>query len=383
MAASQVKNIKKVESTSASLKRIAFINVGGIGDNLLFYPVVQAIKQQCPQITADFILEGRSQAAMSLMPDVDCCIPVQVQGKPKWALFFRLLSILRTGQYDAVISCGSSPFIAFLLRLSGIPNRIGFDNGGALGLGRYCLTSPASLDTTGYAAKMYYALAQAFFKGMGISPLNPPLSLPKSIVPSDEQVAILQERLASIGIESSTQSAQSTQSKKNMQCGKPLILVHPGVSRVSIEKGLVKRWHPSRWSVLIQKMSETGKVLLIGGPDDVGEIAAIRQQLPENNANIVVGDGLTRSLDDLAALLTQVDCFVCADSAPMHVAVGVNTPLVALFGEMDPARLLPDEHQFAWFREESGVVRQHQGYLEIAVDDVYNGVEQVLMGPVI
>ena len=79
------------------LKRIAVINVGGIGDNLLFYPVVRAIKQYVPDAQVSFILESRSEGAAGLMPDVDEVIPIDVQGQPRVALFWDLLAQLRRG----------------------------------------------------------------------------------------------------------------------------------------------------------------------------------------------------------------------------------------------------------------------------------------------
>lgn len=343
---------------TTSPKRIAVINVGGIGDNLLFYPVVRAIKQQWLTAHVSFLLEGRSRAAESVMPDVDKVIPIQVQGRAKWALFLDLLKHLRAGQYDAVVSCGSSPFIAVLLWLSGIQHRIGFK---ANVLAPWCLTQPALLDKTGYAASMYYALADALFADCGVTPLEPEPSLPGSIQPSEADGAVVKSRLAELGLP---------------QAEKLLILIHPGVSKVSIEKGLIKRWHPSRWAELMVQLSDKTTVLLIGGPDDMGEIEAIRQALPANTSNIIVGDGLTRSLAELAALLSQVSGFVCADSAPMHVAVGVDKPLVALFGEMEPTRLLPDSKRFCWLREAPKTQREHAGYLEIAVTDVAQTVTE-------
>jgi ADP-heptose:LPS heptosyltransferase len=350
--------------TPSQLKRIAVINVGGIGDNLLFYPVVRAVKQYYPESNVSFILEARSQGAASLMPDVDTVIPIDVQGVSKPTLFWNLLTELRKGQYDGVVSCGSSPFISVLLALSGISCRVGFDSGR---LSTLCLTQPAHLLKESYAADMYYELAEAFAFANNLHELPTPLSLPQSITPTDAQKIAMKARL-----EQRFQEHDLTVGER------PLILVHPGVSRVSIEKGLVKRWHPSRWAELMLKLSKTNTVMLIGGPDDVDELTAIEGELPQTHPHILDGIGLTRSLAELADLLTQVDCFVCADSAPMHVAVGVNTPLVAFFGEMEPKRLLPDEPKFRWIREAKPANREHAGYLEIPVEDMLAQVNQLL-----
>lgn len=352
----------------SQLSRIAVINVGGIGDNLLFYPVVRAIKQYYPKSTLSFILESRSQGAASLMPDVDVVIPLQVQEQSKPVLFWNLLTQLRAGRYDAVISCGSSPFIAVLLALSGIRCRIGFDSGR---LSTCCLTQSAILLKEAYAGEMYYELANAFAFANHLPELSPPLSLPQSITPSVSQRSVMHKRLKD----------RLNQHDIRIE-DRPLVLVHPGVSQVSITKGLVKRWHPSRWAELMMTLSEKNTVMLIGGPDDVEELSdiwsAIQKASPAGHPHILEGTGLTNSLVDLANLLVHVTCFVCADSAPMHVAVGTNTPLVAFFGEMEPFRLLPLDKRFRWTREAKPVVREHAGYLEIPVSDMLAQINPVL-----
>lgn len=53
------------------------------------------------------------------------------------------------------------------------------------------------------------------------------------------------------------------------------------------------------------------------------------------------------SLKELAALLERADFLVTNDSGPMHVAVAVGTPVVALFGPTDPRKIGPygDGHE--------------------------------------
>ena len=46
---------------------------------------------------------------------------------------------------------------------------------------------------------------------------------------------------------------------------------------------------------------------------------------------------MTKSLADLAALIAISDLLICVDSAPMHMAVGLNKPLLAIFGPTNPA----------------------------------------------
>jgi heptosyltransferase-1 len=43
-------------------------------------------------------------------------------------------------------------------------------------------------------------------------------------------------------------------------------------------------------------------------------------------------------LEKLMALLRNADCIVGGDTGPLHLAVALGTPAVALFGPTDPAR---------------------------------------------
>ena len=52
----------------------------------------------------------------------------------------------------------------------------------------------------------------------------------------------------------------------------------------------------------------------------------------------------------MMALLSETRSLVCNDSAPLHIAVGFDRPVVALFGPTDPALVGP-------YRREASVLR--------------------------
>jgi heptosyltransferase-3 len=75
-------------------------------------------------------------------------------------------------------------------------------------------------------------------------------------------------------------------------------------------------------------------VVITGAPDAAEQrlVAAIMDRLAPAAKEKVVDLAGTLSLRELAALTREARAFVGVDSAPMHIAAAMQTPVVALFG---------------------------------------------------
>ena len=313
------------------IKKIAFINFGGLGDEILFSPVIEAVKKYLPQAHLTLVLEDRSQAIRDLLPGIDTFIPLEIQKQSKFKAFFQLWNLLRNKYFDVVISSGSNPIIPILLFLSGIPIRVGFGTGK---ISKALLSVEGYLapkhDRKGYAGDMYFTLASSFLKWLFpehyVAPQSP--VLPHLKQPSFDDMDWAQAQL-------------------NYAENRPKILIHPGVSTVSIQKNILKSWPAQSWASLIQQLCDEGcHVFLAGGPDDQQTIEAIRQSLSPLTSNFTDLYGQTKNLRQLAALIQISDILVSVDSSPMHIAVGYQKPVVALFGPTDEKKLLPSTPPF-------------------------------------
>jgi ADP-heptose:LPS heptosyltransferase len=78
-------------------------------------------------------------------------------------------------------------------------------------------------------------------------------------------------------------------------------------------------------------------VVLIGGPDERADAAAVQRLMKERAVDLA---GAT-SIGQLPALLSQAAALVTNDSGPMHIAAAVKTPVVALFGPTSAQRTGP------------------------------------------
>ncbi|MDH4378344.1 MAG: glycosyltransferase family 9 protein [Vampirovibrionales bacterium] len=361
----------KTLSKKAIPKKLGLLNVGGIGDNLLFSPVIhslrQVFKEHSPSTQLVMLLERRSQAAIDLMPPLDEVICLDIQGKPKTQVAFETWQALKSNGLDGIISCGSSKPIAPLLWASGVPFKVGFDAGI---LSKNLLTATTPLKSQAYAGTMYHALAESALEALGLPQPEVRLLEPRiALTPAD--MAWYREAIVPL-LPSNN---------------KLLVLVHPGVSQLSIDKGIVKRWHPKRWAEAIAQLSPHATVMLAGGPDDADTITAIQQTLATEHsqaaASLVSLAGVTKSLRHLAVIMAHMQLVLCTDSAPMHVAVGVEAPIVALFGDLDPVRLLPPHPRYMALKETVGITRTNPAYLEISVEAAVSATLSKLLTPIL
>lgn len=441
--------------------KILAVNFGGIGDEILFLPTLETIRKLLPDCDLTLLLEPRSRSVEQVTRLLDRVVTFDIKKRPlAVADLMQLVSLLRAGSYDIVISSGSSPQVAVMLFLSGIPIRIGYDSGA---LSRKMLTAPVKLNRAQYAGGMYHDLTsglervlqdelfvrtlphyQAANSSVSGSRRKPEQKLTEKMkfertasgttvksvhsittLSMEEEAARLRATAEDGGAQpgsvrgggtaeenagshaanttnsgsredgnGGTTSGASNNATSNAGAATPVstyntppehvpqidvptdsmqrmidfleegtlkganikrVLLHPGTSRLAIEKGIIKTWDPKYWAELVKKLTGVPdvEVLLAGGPDDEEIIKQIVAQVP-NQPNFRNCYGITKSLADLAALTNLSDILVCVDSAPMHIGVGLRKRMVALFAPTDAKHLLPADPKFIALKTATG-----------------------------
>jgi heptosyltransferase-2 len=100
-----------------------------------------------------------------------------------------------------------------------------------------------------------------------------------------------------------------------------------------------KRWPVAHWSALAERLGTAGyRPIVVGGPEDRG---LAQQLVAEGGGNSVASAAGEFSLQETGALLARARVVVSGDTGVMHMATGVGTPVVALFG--------PTVAQFGFF----------------------------------
>jgi heptosyltransferase-3 len=115
---------------------------------------------------------------------------------------------------------------------------------------------------------------------------------------------------------------------------KQFIVVHPG------SRWLFKSLPATSTASILDQLAEDKQVVVVTGSRDPAERALIDAILASTKAPVV--DLVAQlSLPELAALIGAARLLIGVDSAPMHIATAVGTPVVAVFGPSGEAEWGP------------------------------------------
>ena len=140
-----------------------------------------------------------------------------------------------------------------------------------------------------------------------------------------------------------------------------------------------KRWPPVKFGALASRLVRAGRrVVLLGSKNDQNAVEAIKDaaQVPADALLDLTGE---LDLLDAAAALSVCAVAVANDSGLMHMAAGLQVPVVGLYGPTSPATNPPlsETAQVVTASLEGLAVME-----DIAVEKVYDKVETALALPV-
>ena len=94
-------------------------------------------------------------------------------------------------------------------------------------------------------------------------------------------------------------------------------------------------WGTKRWPGYAELVSRLDKPVVVLGSDADGDLAAQVAGAAPGRAHSAAG---ALSLRESAAIIERASLLVTNDSAPLHLATGVGTPVVAVFGPTTPSQ---------------------------------------------
>lgn len=122
--------------------------------------------------------------------------------------------------------------------------------------------------------------------------------------------------------------------------GRALVAMAPGAAHAT------KRWPIEGWARLSRRLLATGaEIVVLGGPGDV-ELAKeivtqVRAKITGGEERRIASAAGALSLQETGAVIRRSAALISGDTGVMHMATGVGTPVVALFG--------PTVRQFGFF----------------------------------
>lgn len=295
-----------------NVKNVLVIRPDNMGDIIMMTPALKAIKSSF-DCRLTILTSKMGSLITPYIQDIDETIEANVPwvktNAPADAQeCTQLIKKLQSYHFDAAIIStvySQNPLpAAMLAMLSGIPRRLA-----------YCRENPYELltDWVPENEPLEYIEHQVtremrLLEAIGINAAAKRLSLYKS----ETCWKRTQQKLFSAGI----------------KINKPWLIIHPGVSEI-------KREYPLHlWIKTVQNLSlqDESQILVTGSKKDKNLADAISQA---NGKNVFSIAGLL-SIGEFISLIAHAEAVVSVNTATVHIAAAVNTPVVVLYAQTNP-----------------------------------------------
>lgn len=330
---------RRLTTTSHSFRNILAIHFGQLGDVILAFPALRAIREGFPHAKLT-ILAGKS--ASSLLEDfkladevitVDRVALLRDKKLRSIRSILKLVSDVRRRRFDLVIDLHSLYETNILGFLSGARHRL------------YANRESRSLDFLGN----FRPRPEREDKSKHLSDFYLSAVAPLGISRSKDHPRLELEPEAA-------NSFSQTYCDDRPRIGYVVGAGHPS-----------RRWPLEKFAELSRRISDLGdfQQLAFLGPEEEPIVEDIKIAFGDN---VKLVRGL--NLFQLSAALSCLDLLVSNDTGPPHLAAVVGTPIVLVIDVRAPLRYLPLAKKIKVVR--SGEIGQ------ISVDEVYSVVEQLM-----
>lgn len=261
------------------------IQTAFLGDVVLTTALLSALADQHGPL--DVVTTPIAAPLLETHPAVRQVIPYDKRRSQRgWAGLQTMVRRLKSERYERVYLPHRSLRSATLALLSRIPTRIGFN-----GAWSFLYTESRPKPRTGHEADRLLALAD-----------EPPGAYPPHLRPTPEDEQAVAELL-----------------------DEEFVALAPG----SI-------WGSKRWpyfAELAARLAERIAIVVVGGQDDVGVGEEIERAATGGKGRQQILNACGKlTLRQSTALIGKAALLVTNDSAPLHLATAMGTPVVALFG---------------------------------------------------
>ena len=289
-----------MEKHPPQMEKILIVQTAFLGDVILTTPLIRAVKQFYPESFVSFLLIPETREVVANNPWLDQVLVYDKRRKHKaLGKFLSLLREIRENTFESALIPHRSLRSALLPYLARIPHRIGFDRSA----GSFLLTRKVKYQKSRHEIERNLSLLSNFKDKKDFLP---------ELFPSPDDFAIVDNFL------------------KDNKLNVDEIMV--GIAPGSV--WLTKRWLPERFAQVADQLTKElkAKVVLVGSKEDENLCYYI-SNLMEQNPVIAAGK---MSFLQSAALISKCVVILSNDSAPVHMAAAMRTPVVEIYGSTVP-----------------------------------------------
>ncbi|MEX0885073.1 MAG: lipopolysaccharide heptosyltransferase II [Phycisphaeraceae bacterium] len=298
-------------------QRLLVVMPTWLGDCVMATPTLAALRGLYPQARITALLRDSIAPVLAGLPSVDATIgmnPGPRTGRrgdgDGGGRLLPLARRLRRERFDLAVLLPNSFRTGLMVRLAGIPRRVGYGRDGRSLLLTDALIPRHEGSYIPVPTREYYL---GLVRYLGAREVDPTMHL--VVREADDRAAT--GLLADAGLDPGD--------------GRPLVLLNPGAAF-----GAAKMWPPARFAAVADRCAgELGAVVaLIGAPSERPVLAAVKAA-----ARTPLLDLPAYGLDlaTLKAVIARARVLVTNDTGPRHVAAALDTPVVTIFGPTDPA----------------------------------------------
>jgi len=307
----------------ADPERILLIRPSALGDVCRTVPALASLRARWPEARIDWLVNEAFAPVIESHPALSNAVPFPRKRFARWwrpsvaSALRRWLGEIRRTKYDLVIDCQGLLRSGLIAGATRAPVRIGYANA-------------AEFAWLGYNRKR---------------------RVDRSLHTVDRMLALLEPAgvpvLRDMRLYSSEQARRAVDRMlPGADAGERLAVLAP------TSRWPAKRWPADRFARLAKTLLEKNhadRIAIVGAPGEQPQcepltaLAECDDRVIDLVARCVVGE--------LLAVIERSSLVVANDSAALHIAVGFDRPIVALFGPTDVARVGP-------YRREDAVVQR-------------------------
>jgi ADP-heptose:LPS heptosyltransferase len=287
--------------------KILIIKLRYIGDTLTLLALVRAIKETQAESRVSLMVYKGTEGILAYQKEIDELIlldrkeikkeSIWKRWQNNWKVWFKVFQ----KRFDVVIDLTSSDRSGIISFASRSKLRVGAPLGNFLERFAYHFTIDADPQKNHI---IDYQLASLKKLGIEVREPDTTISVPYGI---EEK---MRDRLL-LPVDS-----------------KPLVVIHPGA------RNPLRRWRQERFGAIADRLinAYNARIILLGGPDEENIVNGVQTNMARKPELQLI----SLPLIEVAALLKQARLFIGNDTATGHIAAGVGTSHIILFGPTFP-----------------------------------------------